>query len=432
MPLADDPRRADSLVGEIGWHADVGDHHLGQVLGGSCEELVVVAGNRRPRRRRPRSRAGRERPRGRSGCRPRARRGSTAPVAWTNCSQRKECRNGAATTMCGGDPSPQAVVRAPSTTARTDAMIGGTEVRTCASNRRSRPSRGSHPRLSRGSPRCRSKWASPTTTIRPRITSTSLEALQAGGSVPLRQPADAPGSRSRTAASSATDRRVAGRSGRRRSRLGGRGMTFAAVAFPRQAPGTGGRRRLGTLHADLRRPHRVSRASQGESTAVRPDRGTARLDDSDADALRRRDVDARADRCQPIPAPLGVRPRPESEPEVGTGRLQAAGTSTPSGSTRRGATRIRRRWSPRWRRHWSANCRLRIMRGGVKAAHPDRQAGRDAREPGRPRERHVRAPRWRALGRSRRSGGGPVSDPALSSASEPCSRADGEPRRSAP
>ena len=45
MLLADDARRADSLVGEVGWHADVGDHHLGQVLGGSGEELVVVARN---------------------------------------------------------------------------------------------------------------------------------------------------------------------------------------------------------------------------------------------------------------------------------------------------------------------------------------------------------------------------------------------------
>ena len=40
--LADDPRRADPLVGEIGWHANIGHHHLGHVFGGSGEELVVV------------------------------------------------------------------------------------------------------------------------------------------------------------------------------------------------------------------------------------------------------------------------------------------------------------------------------------------------------------------------------------------------------
>ena len=42
MLFADDPRGADSLVREIGWHPDIGDHDLGHVLGRAGEELVVV------------------------------------------------------------------------------------------------------------------------------------------------------------------------------------------------------------------------------------------------------------------------------------------------------------------------------------------------------------------------------------------------------
>ncbi len=42
---AHDPRRADPLVGEVRWHADIGHDNLGNVLGGAREQLVVVAGD---------------------------------------------------------------------------------------------------------------------------------------------------------------------------------------------------------------------------------------------------------------------------------------------------------------------------------------------------------------------------------------------------
>ncbi len=49
-------------------------------------------------------------------------------------------------------------------------------------------------------------------------------------------------------------------------------------------------------------------------------------------------VRARAGRRQPVPAPLGVRRRRHAGRQERADRLQAAGTATPSASTRRGAT----------------------------------------------------------------------------------------------
>ena len=105
--------------------------------------------------------------------------------------------------------------------------------------------------------------------------------------------------------------------------LGGRGMTFAAVAFPDKRPvpvaGDGWVRFTQTAggRTGVPAPRKV------ESTPVRPARGTARVDEPDADALLRREVAARAHRRQPVPAPLGLRPRSESRSEVGLGGLQA-------------------------------------------------------------------------------------------------------------
>ena len=62
---------------------------------------------------------------------------------------------------------------------------------------------------------------------------------------------------------------------------------------------------------------------------------------------------------QPLPPPLGLRARRRARPEVGHHRLQATGTTTPSASTARGATRTARRSSRRPRRRSSASCRPR-------------------------------------------------------------------------
>ena len=110
----------------------------------------------------------------------------------------------------------------------------------------------------------------------------------------------------------------------------------------------------------------------------------------------------RADRREPVPAALGVRQRRQAERARPGSPISRSGGGTRSASTRRGATRIRRRSSPRWRPRSSASCRRTIMRGGEKPKVRKLKEGARARRAGPARQRAVSPARRRAQRRSRR------------------------------
>ena len=194
-----------------------------------------------------------------------------------------------------GCPSPQPVVRAPSTAPILRPMIGGTEVPNA--HRISghidlvdpiRGCRGGHQGPIRDGPR-------PLRRSAPRSHRVARGAA-GGGSLPLRQPADG------------VDR--CRRRPHRRPRAGGWRADRIDHDHPRwpwhdlrggrvsrQTSGSRGRRRLGPLHPDVWGTDRSPGTSQGGSTSVHPDRRPARLDDSDPHPRRRRNVDTRADRA---------------------------------------------------------------------------------------------------------------------------------------
>ena len=257
-------------------------------------------------------------------------------------------------------------------------MIRGTEVRTCASNHRSRRSRGFHPRPSRGSPSSRSRWASPTTTTRRPITSSRSRRCREADRFRF--------ANRLTAWIEVDDGRIAGHGqagggqiGSTTISLGGRGMTFAAVAFPDRRPapvvGDGWVRFTQTAggRTGVPAPRKVNRPPFVQVAA--PLAWTTLT----LTHLRRRNVDARADRRQSVPAPLGLRPRREPALRSRDWWTSSAGISTPSASTRRGATRIHRRWSPRSRPRSSASSRCAsCVAAPNHASRPSRRARRSS------------------------------------------------------
>ena len=138
--------------------------------------------------------------------------------------------------------------------------------------------------------------------------------------------------------------------------LGSASATFQAVAVPHPAARARGGRRLGAVPADRRRPHRRAGAPARRQAAVRAVPRTHRVVDAVADDPRRRSVGVRPRRRQPVPAPLGVRPRREAGAQVRAWSTSRTGTATPSATSARGAARTRRRSSPRSSRRWSGSC----------------------------------------------------------------------------
>ena len=127
--------------------------------------------------------------------------------------------------------------------------------------------------------------------------------------------------------------------------------------LPHPAARARGGRRLGAVPADGGRPHRRAGAPARRQAAVRAVPRAHRVVDAVAHDPRRRSLRVRPRRRQPVPAPLGLRPRRQagrSRPAWSTSRT---GTATPSATTARGAARTRRRWSPRSSRPWSGSCR---------------------------------------------------------------------------
>ena len=103
------------------------------------------------------------------------------------------------------------------------------------------------------------------------------------------------------------------------------------------------------LRADHRRPHRPPGAPARQAPAVRAVPRPDGLDHARAHHPRRRHVELRGRRRQQVPAPLGVRQRRRDHGQGRPRQLQGLVPATRSGSTRRGATRTRRRSSPRSR-----------------------------------------------------------------------------------
>ena len=77
----------------------------------------------------------------------------------------------------------------------------------------------------------------------------------------------------------------------------------------RHPAGARGRRLVGPLRADGRRPDGPADAAAGPAQAVRPVLAVDRVDDARPDDQRRRQLEPRARRREPVPAPLDLRPR---------------------------------------------------------------------------------------------------------------------------
>ena len=76
------------------------------------------------------------------------------------------------------------------------------------------------------------------------------------------------------------------------------------------------------LRPDGRRPDGPADAAAGAAQAVRPVLAVDRLDDARPDDQRRRQLEPRARRREPVPAPLDLRPRGPARREVGRDRLR--------------------------------------------------------------------------------------------------------------
>ena len=98
----------------------------------------------------------------------------------------------------------------------------------------------------------------------------------------------------------------------------------------------GGRPVLGPLRADRRRPHGPPDAPAGAAQAVRPVLAVDRLDDPGPDDQRRRHVEPRARRRQPVPAPLDLR-RPGAWSRSPASSTSESGSTIRSANGRRGA-----------------------------------------------------------------------------------------------
>ena len=111
----------------------------------------------------------------------------------------------------------------------------------------------------------------------------------------------------------------------------------------RAARRAGDRPRLDPLHPDQRRAHGRPDAAAGPPGAVRAVQVARGVEHAGADAVRRRPRRGPPGRRVTVPAPLGLRHRRQARrPRAGapTGRV---GPARRSASTRRGATRTRRR-----------------------------------------------------------------------------------------
>ena len=95
----------------------------------------------------------------------------------------------------------------------------------------------------------------------------------------------------------------------------------AALRFPggpaaRHPARAGGRRLIGPLRADGRRPDGPPDATAGAAQAVRPVLAVDRVDDPRPDDQRRRQLEPRARRREPVPTPLDLRRRGHARREV--------------------------------------------------------------------------------------------------------------------
>ena len=243
-----------------------------------------------------------------------------------------------------------------------------------------------------------------------------------GRPLPLRQPAARPGSRSRTGRSSGHGHGGQGLIGSTTLRLG---QARGHVRGRSRCPTCGPSPRSATAGSASCRPPAGAPACPPRG-AVRPPpfvqfgaplAWTTLALTMHADGS----VRARAGRRQPVPPPLGLRRRRQARGQVRPHRLQARGTAAPSASTRRGATRTRRRWSPRSRPRSSASCRRRSCAAGRSPTVRKIKAGNDARPSRATRATSCSccstasspststASRWPSSGRARCSASGPCS-----------------------
>ena len=115
-------------------------------------------------------------------------------------------------------------------------------------------------------------------------------------------------------------------------RVGPAAIRFPAVHLPDIRPEPDVTADIGAVRPDRRRPDGPADATARAPQAVRAVLAVDRVDDAGADAQRRRLIDPRAGRRQPVPAPLDLRRR-----RAGSSRSRASSTSRP-GSTIRSAT----------------------------------------------------------------------------------------------